>query len=126
LEEAAGTANITSAGPGLFVLQPADPSQPGAVENQDYSVNSQANPAAAGSILQIFATGYGPIDASGSAPVKVILAGTPADVLYSGPIGQFPGLWQINARITTTLTGQLSLYLIAGNAASNAVTVWVH
>jgi uncharacterized protein (TIGR03437 family) len=125
-EEAAGMANITSAGPGLFVSQPADPSQPGAVENQDYSVNSRANPAVAGSILQIFATGYGPLDASGSAPVRVILGGTPAEVLYSGPVAQFPGLWQINARITTTLTGQLSMYVIAGNAASNAVTVWIH
>ncbi len=125
-EEAEGSANITSAGPGLFVLQPADPSQPGAVENQDYSVNSRANPAVAGSILQIFATGYGPLDASGSAPVRVILGGTPAEVLYSGPVAQFPGLWQINARITTTLTGQLSMYVIAGNAASNAVTVWIH
>jgi uncharacterized protein (TIGR03437 family) len=125
-EEAAGMANITSSGPGLFVLQPADPSQPGAVENQDYSVNSQANPAAAGSILQIFATGYGPLDALGSAPVRVILAGMPANVLYSGPVAQFPGLWQINTRITTTLTGQLSMYVIAGNAASNAVTVWIH
>ena len=125
-EEAEGTVNITSSGPGLFVLQPADPSQPGAVENQDYSVNSQANPAAAGSIIQIFATGYGPLDASGSAPVRVILAGTPAEVLYSGPVSQFPGLWQINARTTTTATGQLSVYLIAGNTVSNAVTVWVH
>jgi uncharacterized protein (TIGR03437 family) len=125
-EEAAGNATITSAGPGLFVLQPADPSQPGAVENQDYSVNSQTNPATAGSILQIFATGYGPLNASGSAPVSVILAGTPGEVLYSGPVPQFPGLWQINTRITTTLTGQLSMYLIAGNAASNAVTFWVH
>jgi len=125
-ELAAGTATITAVGPGLFVLQPADPSQPGAVENQDFSVNSQANPAPAGSILQIFATGYGPLDASGSAPVQVILAGTLADVLYSGPVTQFPGLWQVNARITTTLTGQLALYLTAGNEASNAVTVWIH
>jgi uncharacterized protein (TIGR03437 family) len=125
-EVASGTTNITPAGPGLFVLQSTDPSQPGAVENQDYSVNSETNSAAAGSILQIFATGYGPLDATGSAPVGVVIGGTPAQVLFSGPVQQFPGLWQINAQIPAGLTGQLGLYLVAGNAASNAVTVWAH
>jgi uncharacterized protein (TIGR03437 family) len=125
-ELASGSATITAAGPGLFVLNPADPWQPGAVENQDYSINSQSNPVAPGSILQIFATGYGPLDSSGAAPVNVYVAGTPAQVLYSGPVVQYPGLWQINAQLPTGTTGQLSLYLIAGNMASNAVTVWIH
>jgi len=57
VELAAGQLTITSSSPGLFILQPADPGQPGAVENQDFSVNNQANPAAAGSVIQIFATG---------------------------------------------------------------------
>ena len=54
------------------------------------------------------------------------VAGAPAPVLYSGPVAQYPGLWQINAQVPDAATGQLSLYLIAGNAASNAVTIWVH
>ncbi|MBV8844025.1 MAG: hypothetical protein JO307_14550 [Bryobacterales bacterium] len=123
VELATGQFMITASSPGLFILQPADPAQPGAVENQDYSVNSQSNPAPGGSVIQIFATGYGALDASGSAPVQAYIAELPAEVLFSGPIA--PGLWQINARVPASLSGQASLFLISGNAVSNAVTIWV-
>ena len=125
-ELASGNVTVTATGPGLFVLQSTDPSQPGAVQNQDYSVNSQANSAAVGSVLQIYATGYGTLDSTGAAPVTVLPGGTSAEVLYSGPVAQYPGLWQIKVRVPNTLTGQLPIQLIAGKAASNAVTVWVH
>ena len=122
-ELATGQAVITSAGPGIFVLQPFDPAQPGAILNQDSTVNSASNPATSGSILQIFATGHGPLDASQSAPVQVIAGSEVAGVLFSGEVA--PGLWQINARLPADLTGQLPVYVIAGNTASNPVTVWV-
>jgi len=125
-ELASGSVTVTATGPGLFVLQSTDPSQPGAVENQDYSVNSQANPAAVGSVVQVYATGYGTLDSSGNAPVTVLFGGTTPEVLYSGPVAQYPGLWQINVVVPDTLTGQLPFQVIAGNAASNAVTVWAH
>jgi uncharacterized protein (TIGR03437 family) len=86
-------------------------------------VNSVANTAPAGSILQIFATGHGPRDASQSAAVQVVAGGEAAQVLYSGEVA--PGLWQINAQLPADLTGQLPVYLIAGNTASNPVTVSV-
>jgi uncharacterized protein (TIGR03437 family) len=125
-EVANGQATITSTGPGIFVLQPADPTQPGAVLNQDSSVNSSSNPAAAGSVLQIFATGHGPLNSSQQAPVQVYLGYQPANVLYSAPSAQYPGLWQINAQLPDGLSGQVSLYIIAGNIASNGVTLWAH
>lgn len=121
-ELASGQVTITPASPGLFILNAADPSQPGAVENQDYSINSQSNPAAAGSILQVFATGYGPLNADGSAPVNVYVADTPAEVLFSGSVA--PGLWQINARVPSGVPGQASLYINASSAVSNGVTIW--
>jgi uncharacterized protein (TIGR03437 family) len=74
-------------------------------------------------VIQIFATGCGPLDASGAAPVNVYIAEAPAKVLFSGPIA--PGLWQINAQVPPMFSGQASLYLVSGNAASNAVTIWV-
>lgn len=123
VELATGQVTITSSSPGVFILPPTDPSQPGAVENQDFSVNGQANPAAAGSVIQIFATGYRLLDGSGAAPVNVYIADAPAQVLFSGPIA--PGLWQINAQVPPMLSGQASLYLVSGNTASNAVTVWL-
>ncbi len=122
-ELAGGTATITRASPGLFILQPADPSQPGAVLNEDYSVNSRTNPAQAGSILQIFATGLHPLDASGST-VQVLVSSVTADLLYSGPVAQFPGLWQVNARLPVSLSGQIDLVLIERNVFSNAITIW--
>ena len=125
MELASGSVTVTATGPGIFVLQSTDPSQTGAIENQDYSVNSRANPAAVGSVLQIFATGYRLLDSTGAAPVTVLLGRTSAEVLYSGPVAQYPGLWQINARVPNMFTGQLPIHLIAGNAASIAVTVWV-
>jgi uncharacterized protein (TIGR03437 family) len=123
VELAAGRVTVTSSAPGLFIFRPTDPGQPGAVENQDFYVNTQTNPAAAGSVVQIFATGYGPLDASGSAPVGVYIAETPVQVLFSGPVA--PGLWQINAQVPSDISGQASLYLVSENMASNAVTIWV-
>jgi uncharacterized protein (TIGR03437 family) len=121
-ELAAGKVTISAAGPGIFVLNGGDPAQPGAIENQDYAVNTAGNPAPAGSVIQIFATGAAP---SESAPqVKVYLGGTPADVLYSGPSG-FPGLWQINATVPGGASGQVPLFVTAHNFTSNGVTVWV-
>jgi len=49
--------------------------------------------------VQIFATGHGPLDASGQAPVQVLMGDIPASVLFTAPIAQFPGLWQINAQV---------------------------
>lgn len=124
-EVAAGTVTITAAGPGIFVAEGSDPSQPGAVLNQDSTVNSAANRAARGTIMQIFATGYGSLDANGAAAVQVYFGETPATVLYSAPTPQYPGLWQINARLPAGLSGQVSLYVVAQGIASNAVTIWV-
>ena len=123
---AQGQATLTPTSPGIFAVQPADPAQPGSVLNQDSTLNGSNSPAAPGSVLQIFATGYGTLDPSGQAPVQVFLGEMPAPVMFSGPAPQLPGLWQINAQVPGGLSGQVPLYLVAGNIASNGVTVWVH
>ena len=123
-EVASGTATITLTGPGIFVLQSTDPAQPGNVLNPDGSMNGPSNLAPQGSVVQILATGYGPLDSSRQAAVQVFFGGMPADVLFSGPVDQTPGLWQINARLPDGVSGQVPLFVIAGNIASNGVTVW--
>jgi uncharacterized protein (TIGR03437 family) len=98
-----------------------------AVLNQDNTVNSPTNPAARGSIIQIFCTGQGALNnppadgaAAGVSPLattpetpRVALAanfvddmalrpGDPTDgswVKYSGLAPGFAGLWQINVQI---------------------------
>ncbi len=96
---------------------------PARCSTQDSKLNTAANPAKSGSALQIFATGYGPLDGSQQAQVEAVIGNLPAQVLYSGPAPGLPGIWQINAQVPAGLTGQVPLFLIAGNIASNAVTV---
>jgi uncharacterized protein (TIGR03437 family) len=125
-ELANGQVTIAASGPGVFILNPADPSQPGAVENQDYSVNAAGNAASAASVVQLFATGYGPIDSQGHAPVQVFFGDSPATVLFSGPIAQYPGLWQVNVQVPAGLTGQVPVFLIAAGMPSNGSTIYLH
>src|ERR1051326_200013 len=117
-ELGSGQFTISAAGAGIFILNAADNSQPGAIENQDFSVNGSASPARSGSVIQIFATGYGD-----GVSVQVYVAGIPAQVLFSGVVA--PGLWQMNARLPDGATGQVPVFVVAGNLASNAVTVYV-
>jgi uncharacterized protein (TIGR03437 family) len=119
-EIASGTFTVSASGPGIFVLQPADPQQPGAIENQDFSVNDVTHPAAPGTAIQIYATGFG----GDALPVQVFFADVPAQILYSGPVG--PGLWQINAMVPNGLSGRTPVYLISGGLPSNAVTIAIH
>src|SRR5690349_20193201 len=104
---------ISRSGPGIFVTQPDDLSQPGAILNQDGTRNGKANPAESGSIVQIFGTGYG------GQPVQVYFAEQPAEVIFSGPLRQFAGLWQVNARIPAGLTGQVSCLFFSDALPSN-------
>jgi trimeric autotransporter adhesin len=54
------TLPVTAAAPAIFAIN-ASGSGPGAILNADYSLNTAANPVAAGSYIQIFATGGGAI-----------------------------------------------------------------
>src|SRR5205085_6516286 len=85
---------IAQAQPGLFVQDGSGRGQAAAL-NQDYSVNSAANPIARGEIAMLFATGGG----TGDLPVAVRVGGRDAEVLYAGAAPGFTGLLQVNARI---------------------------
>ena len=68
---------------------------PGGVLNEDNSVNSAANPAAPGSMLQIYATGL-----SGSGAISVQLNGSSVDSpAYAGPAPGLIGVQQVNELI---------------------------
>jgi uncharacterized protein (TIGR03437 family) len=95
------------------MLQPPPRSGPAAALNQDGSINSSANPAPAGSIIVLYATGAGVMNPplqNGTVvadttpkpvlPVSVLFAGVSAEILYAGPApGLVAGVLQINARI---------------------------
>jgi len=84
--------------------------------NENGTVNSATNPAATGSVIQLFATGAGllpgapadgqPATAQVPTPVKPRVVINPAsgfvpdaNILYSGLVPGMVGVWQINVRI---------------------------
>jgi uncharacterized protein (TIGR03437 family) len=97
---------ITAAAPGIFTLDMSGKGQ-AAVLNQDNSINGASNPAAPGSVIQIFATGEGMTIPGGitgdeanrpKLPVTVSISGVDAPVLYAGSSpGSIAGLVQVNA-----------------------------
>jgi uncharacterized protein (TIGR03437 family) len=112
---------------------------PGAIVNQDGSINSPTNPASRGTAIQIYGTGGGPTSppsyagnvaqtaASLTLPVTVTIGGVNAQVLYAGNApGEVVGLVQINALIPQSVTPGTALPLlvtIGGVAAQAGVTV---
>jgi len=138
---AAGTAEIVGVAPGIFIADPTDLSRPGAVLNQDSALNRETRRIRRGEVLQVFATGQGPVSqpvtdgASGPVsplaetiePIHVYLGNEEASVLFSGLSPQFPGVWQINVRVPdkASLSGQFPLFITSKNVTSNGVTIWI-
>jgi uncharacterized protein (TIGR03437 family) len=104
---------IDAESPGLFTVDGSGSGQIAAL-NQDGSLNNGANPATAGSVVTLYATGQGlaagmPLDGQ-PAEGLVETPETPqvfinseyvpaGDVLFSGLAPGFAGLWQINVRV---------------------------
>jgi uncharacterized protein (TIGR03437 family) len=84
-------ANVVDAAPALF----ADSSGQASVLNEDGTVNSPANPAARGSIITLFGTGEGVT----GLPFSLTVGGYACSILYAGPSGNYPGMFQINAQV---------------------------
>jgi uncharacterized protein (TIGR03437 family) len=139
---------LTSAAtaPGLFT-QNSSGSGPGSILNQDNSVNGPGNPAAKGSIVQVFMTGEGQTSPQGvtgaitaatlpppqvtPAPllsVGVLINGQPALYTYAGEApGLVAGMMQLNVQIPSSApSGNLPITVsVGGNVSQNSVTVSV-
>ena len=116
---------VQAATPGIFSLD-ASGLGPGAILNQDYSINSGPNPAAKGSVVAIYCTGGGvtnPPSTDGSITgtplpmltqtVTVTIGGIAAKVLYSGGAPQaLAGLTQINAEVPAAVTSGSSVPVV--------------
>jgi uncharacterized protein (TIGR03437 family) len=108
---------VAQAAPALFTLD-ASGGGPGAILNEDYSLNEAANPAARGSYVLLYGTGAGEtipqgVDgtiAGGELPtprlrVTAQIGGVDADVLYAGAAPDLvSGVIQINVRIPESVT----------------------
>jgi uncharacterized protein (TIGR03437 family) len=121
-------AAIISVAPEIFSIS----SNQAAITNQDSTLNTASNPAARGSSIVIYGTGFGAVgSSSGLSPVRtplfVVIGGTQVTPAFAGLTPGAVGLYQTNALLPSTLPPGLSvpLYLIQGTATSRAVTVAV-
>ncbi len=127
---------VAPAQPGIFSFDGSGAGQ-GAILNQDGSVNSAGNPAAAGSIITLWATGAGQLSPPGidgavttsdSLPVPVLpvtaqIGGQAATVLYAGGApGIVAGVIQVNLRVPrgTAAGAAVPLVLSVGGSTSQS------
>jgi uncharacterized protein (TIGR03437 family) len=111
---------------------------PGAILNQDTSLNSPLNPADRGSIVVLFATGGGQTDPPGvdgqvntgilprpTQDVSVKIGGINAEIEYAGAApGLIAGLLQVNCKVPENVTpGSVPIVLKIGGASSPAGVV---
>jgi uncharacterized protein (TIGR03437 family) len=132
---------MAPAAPAIFTISASGAGQ-GAVLNQDSTVNSAANPAVRGSVVQIFGTGQGitaPASLTGSIssgagkpavlPVKVTIGDVDATVQYQGAApGLISGAWQVNALVPADVTPGAAVALsisVGGVASQPGVTIAV-
>jgi uncharacterized protein (TIGR03437 family) len=137
---------LASAAPGLFA-QNSSGSGPGAILNQDNSLNGPNHAAAKGSIVQVFMTGEGlttPQEATGAIttvtlpppqvtpapvqPVRVFLDGQQVPYTYAGEApGMVAGVMQLNVQIPPYWpSGALSIQVSIGRIMSQSgITVTV-
>ena len=112
------TVDGVSSAPQTVILAPMAPAIfPGAVLNQDYSVNSAASPAAAGSIIQIFATGL-----SGPGAISARVAGRViTNLYYAGPAPGLDGVQQVDLALPADLASTTVDVAVCGNTGAQDV-----
>jgi uncharacterized protein (TIGR03437 family) len=138
----AGTVNIWPISPALISVNPGDATKPGAVLNQDNTVNSEANPAQRGQIIQIYGVGADfselPETDGAEAPTDRLIntASTPkvnvsvleAAVQFSGLAPGLVNAWQLNVTLPTDASivkGQVPIIAEISGLKTNLISIWV-
>ncbi len=145
----AGSVTLTSAGAqvgsGNFVVEPVAPGLfllgqgRAAVLNADYSINTQNQPAAAGSYISAYMTGLGAVDnpvptgmpASANplsrvtSSVTASIGGQPAQVLFAGLAPGYAGLYQVNLTVPQLQPGDYVLQIAVAGVASNSGNITI-
>ncbi len=134
--------SVAESAPAIFTLDSSGRGA-GAILNQDYSVNTPANPASRGEVVMLYATGIGATTPAGEdgrlagAPlplaqlsVAVRIDGRPARVLYAGAApGLVAGVMQVNVELPDGIPPgpALSVHLVVGTEINqHGLTIAVH
>jgi uncharacterized protein (TIGR03437 family) len=126
------TVSVAATAPGIYTNM----NGAATATNQDgKTANSAAQPAARGSMITLYGTGFGGYklpDGRGLravvAPVVVTIGGQPAQVQFAGASPGQPGVVQINALIPSSLqtTGAIPVQVTAGTGlAQPGITIYV-
>lgn len=134
-----GKFDVISEAPGIF-YGIVDEFNAGGVRNQRNEFALANTPARRGEVITIALTGAGTALTKsipdGQAPTELIetterpevyVSVDQAEVLFSGLMPLFPGLWQINARVPDKpyISGPVPLFVRYRGVTSNAVVFWV-
>jgi uncharacterized protein (TIGR03437 family) len=126
--------------PLTLALRATHPGLAPVVFNEDITLNSAGNPAAAGSIVVLFATGQGvtsPASTTGTYPrgtypaplatMTLTIGGKPATVLFQGQAPFTAGVMQINARLPDGLVGPVQpiVLQIGESVTQQAINVYL-
>jgi uncharacterized protein (TIGR03437 family) len=103
---AAATVQLATISPGIF-----------GVLNQDNTVNSSANPAVSGTVIQIFATGL--ISPVSSGQIITGLGNTGIPTLYSGAAPN--GVQQVNAQLPANAASIPGILVVCGTGTTGAL-----
>lgn len=130
--------SVVASTPALFTLDGSG-AGPGAILNQDSTLNSSSNPASRGSIVVLYATGVGPmmptptdgqvtgnILANPVLPVSDQIGGIDAEILYAGAApGLVAGVVQVNCRVPQSVAagGAVAVGIMVGTVSSPAGVV---
>ena len=126
---------IQPAAPGIFT---GDENR-AAAQNEDLSPNGPDRPASPGSVLTVYLTGQGALDAvvgtGAVAPLNPLahpilrttatLGGQDAEVSFAGMTPGLVGLFQVNLRIPQLPPGDYQLTITTGNFTSNTAIISV-
>jgi uncharacterized protein (TIGR03437 family) len=135
-----GSMNVWPVSPGLLSPNPADPTKPGAILNQDLSVNGPDNPAQRGQVVVLYGVGadFDSLPDDGApAPsdplvetqseTKVYVSVAEAVVQFSGLAPGLVNAWQINVVVPDMpfISGQVPVQAEIAGLRSNLVSFWV-
>jgi uncharacterized protein (TIGR03437 family) len=126
--------------PGIFTISNNGLGD-GAILHADYSVVSQANPALAGEIVQVFLTGLGAVSppvqdgaaapgkeplARVGAPLNVYVGGLPASIQFKGLAPGLAGLYQVNVQVPVNVgPGPQSLAMQTQDGFTDMANLWI-
>lgn len=134
-----GTVRVLRAAPAIFSQDAANPPK-GAILNQNSGLNTSANPAKRGEVIQIYGTGAGRFQggtvvdgaavagllSSVSTP-QAFVGGVEARVQFSGLTPGLAGVWQVNVFVPENgfINGRVPVRVFIDGIDSNEVAVFV-